>query len=93
MLVAKVELELMDNNEMVTLLERSIQGGYTENNKYISTYNPQMEIEYTVYADYNARDLSNMVYHLIPSKLRYLRGDEIEQIAMRSKTIRFNWLF
>ena len=88
--LAGVKLDLFDNEEMYTFIERSIRGGISliskrfskANNKHFPDYDPLKPISYLIYLDANNLYGWAMSQYIPTKNFRWLTEEEIENIVM-----------
>ena len=90
--LTNVKLDLLDNEEMYTFIERSIRGGISQiskrfakaNNRYCPDYNPLKPIMYLIYLDANNLYGWAMSQNLPMKNFRWLTREEIDGIDVES---------
>ena len=88
--LTNVKLELFDNEEMYTFVERSIRGGISQiskrfakaNNRHCKDYDPMKPISYLIYLDANNLYGWAMSQFLPTHEFRWLTSEEIERIVI-----------
>lgn len=87
-----IKLELFDNEEMYTFMERSIRGGISQiskrfakaNNKQCKDYDPLKPITHLIYLDANNLYGWAMSQMLPTGKFRWLTQEEINNLVIKN---------